>query len=389
MGRFLCAVSFLLGLLFLPTSSQSQWVRTGDLKGGFVNSFASVGSALFATTWDSGLFRSQDNGATWIDVAPPVLHRWQMFVTSDGSELLLGTTDAGMYTSSDNGTSWIQHDPNLVDYGINKILVFGSRVYVNRGNLGAYWTSDYGLNWNSINSGLPPERAYPNSIFVDCFASRDTDILVGVSYGYIARLAAGDTTWSILLDTVGYEVRSLVVSGTSIFAGTCVSGVFRSTDNGVTWKACNNGLFEPGGGTCAWSMAVSGSNVFAATNEGVFRSANGGESWMSVNANLPPLMTRLVTVHGDDVFAGTVDGLWRRPLSELQCCIGAVGNVNAQGIIDVADLSSLVNYLTGGDYILPCPSAANVNGSGTVDLGDLSTLVSYLTGGGNILPNCP
>ena len=71
------------------------------------------------------------------------------------------------------------------------------------------------------------------------------------------------------------------------------------------------------------------------------------------------------------------------------CCVGKRGNVNTSGIVDLSDLSSLVSYLTGGGFVLPCVDAANVNGSGIVDLADLSSLVSYLTGGGFVLPNCP
>jgi hypothetical protein len=74
---------------------------------------------------------------------------------------------------------------------------------------------------------------------------------------------------------------------------------------------------------------------------------------------------------------------------QVSCCVGRRGNVNATGIIDLVDLSSLVNYLTGGGFVLPCPEAANVNGTGIIDLVDLSSLVNYLTGGGYVPPNCP
>ncbi len=59
------------------------------------------------------------------------------------------------------------------------------------------------------------------------------------------------------------------------------------------------------------------------------------------------------------------------------------------GIVDLSDLSALVNYLTGGTYSLPCQEEANINGLGIVDLSDLSCLVSCLTGGGYVIPNCP
>jgi len=45
------------------------------------------------------------------------------------------------------------------------------------------------------------------------------------------------------------------------------------------------------------------------------------------------------------------------------CCTGVRGNVNYTGIVDLADLSALVSYLTGGGYALPCPNEANVNGA--------------------------
>jgi len=75
-------------------------------------------------------------------------------------------------------------------------------------------------------------------------------------------------------------------------------------------------------------------------------------------------------------------------INPVSCCVGTTGNVNMTGIVDLADLSALVSYLTGGGYVLSCQPEANVNSAGIVDLADLSALVSYLTGGGYVLPNC-
>ena len=74
---------------------------------------------------------------------------------------------------------------------------------------------------------------------------------------------------------------------------------------------------------------------------------------------------------------------------DLGCCIELRGNVNMSGIVDLADLSALVSYLTGGGFVPSCQEEANLNGIGIIDLADLSALVSYLTGGGFQLPNCP
>ncbi len=79
-----------------------------------------------------------------------------------------------------------------------------------------------------------------------------------------------------------------------------------------------------------------------------------------------------------------LDFAWAVP-----CCVGTTGNVNTVGIVDLADLSALVSYLTSGGYILPCRAEANVNTTGIVDLSDLTALVNYLTVGEYVLPNCP
>jgi hypothetical protein len=89
-------------------------------------------------------------------------------------------------------------------------------------------------------------------------------------------------------------------------------------------------------------------------------------------------------------FDGSWNGGWDAYVIKLKggCCTGTSGNVNLAGGVDLADLSALVSYLTGGGYLLTCIPEANVNGSGAVDLADLSALVSYLTGGGYVLPSC-
>ncbi|MFZ1683568.1 MAG: hypothetical protein WAU88_05485 [Candidatus Zixiibacteriota bacterium] len=71
------------------------------------------------------------------------------------------------------------------------------------------------------------------------------------------------------------------------------------------------------------------------------------------------------------------------------CCTGMRGNVDGVGIVELADLSALISYLTGGGYVPPCLDRANVNGQGVVDLADLSTLVAYLIGLPAVPAQCP
>jgi len=108
----------------------------------------------------------------------------------------------------------------------------------------------------------------------------------------------------------GGTVKSFAVSGTNIFAGTgWGGGVFKSTNNGTSWTAVNNGLpLSP----FVLSLAVSGTNIFAGTPYypigGVYKSTNNGTNWTDVNDGLPNLDIRSLAVSGTNIFAGTDDG---------------------------------------------------------------------------------
>lgn len=64
------------------------------------------------------------------------------------------------------------------------------------------------------------------------------------------------------------------------------------------------------------------------------------------------------------------------------CCIGATGNVNNDpgNVVDISDLTALVNYLFVTFQPLVCPPAANIDGDsgGIVDISDLTRLVNHL-----------
>ena len=70
-------------------------------------------------------------------------------------------------------------------------------------------------------------------------------------------------------------ITSLIREGGDIFAGTKGGGVILSTDNGVKWKAMNNGLPE----SIVYSLANCDNVIFAGTIAGVYISTNNGANW--------------------------------------------------------------------------------------------------------------
>ncbi|HVP07347.1 MAG TPA: C39 family peptidase [Candidatus Acidoferrum sp.] len=72
------------------------------------------------------------------------------------------------------------------------------------------------------------------------------------------------------------------------------------------------------------------------------------------------------------------------------CCTGVTGNIDGDpgDIVDITDLSALVDYLFGSGTISSCASENDVDGSGSVDIGDLTGIVDFLFNGAG-LPSCP
>jgi photosystem II stability/assembly factor-like uncharacterized protein len=93
-------------------------------------------------------------------------------------------------------------------------------------------------------------------------------------------------------------VYAIAISGNNIFAGTRVSGVYLSSDNGINWTQTslnNNWVF---------SLAISGNNVFAGTDMGVFLSTNNGLNWTQTSLNNHWILS--LTIDGNNfIYAAT------------------------------------------------------------------------------------
>jgi len=108
----------------------------------------------------------------------------------------------------------------------------------------------------------------------------------------------------------GANINALVTTGPYVFAaGTTV---YRSSDNGTTWTTSASGIPS---GTSIRSLAVYGSNLYAAGDSGLFMSTNGGSAWTSLlsSAKIPGIMGVLsIAADQGNLFAGTADsGVFR------------------------------------------------------------------------------
>ncbi|MBI4534984.1 MAG: hypothetical protein HY708_01810, partial [Ignavibacteriae bacterium] len=153
-------------------------------------------------------------------------------------------------------------------------------------------------SWQSLNG--PPGGS------VRAFAEHGSYIFSGTTNG-VYRSTDQGVTWA----HAGFaDVRIFAVAtqgGEFVFTGTSGHGLFRSSDNGATWEAVNNGLTDS---TIHAIFARSASELFVGTAQsGVFRSTNNGEEWTPVNNGISQLSIRSIGVNAlGDLLAGPISG---------------------------------------------------------------------------------
>ncbi|MEW6050784.1 MAG: hypothetical protein AB1644_06945 [Candidatus Zixiibacteriota bacterium] len=76
---------------------------------------------------------------------------------------------------------------------------------------------------------------------------------------------------------------------------------------------------------------------------------------------------------------------------QLDCCYGMTGNVDGDpdGLVDISDLSILIDHLFFGFEPLPCFEEADIDNSGAIDISDLSAIIDHIFFTMDFLPECP
>lgn len=284
-------------LLTGPVLLKAQWVPTnGPQFGGYITCFASSGANLFAGT-SRGVYHSTNNGANWRVVSyglPPRIVLSLVLVIN----ILFAATDQGIFRSVDNGENWTEVSSTaLGDKTCFTFAVSGTNLYVGS-EIGVYRSTNLGTNWISQNSGLPQGTDIRDLVF-------HGDFFFAGDHTHGVYRSTNNGSWTkVNTNLTDTSISSFAVSGTTLFAGTN-NGVFRTLNYGTTWqKILNiNNVSD---------VATNGQNVFAATfYSGIFRSTNSGTSWSSFITGLTSNVIPALLSHTTNLFAGTSNGVYR------------------------------------------------------------------------------
>jgi photosystem II stability/assembly factor-like uncharacterized protein len=298
-------------------SLQGQWVRTTGPTGA-IYSLAASGNNLFAGNNTGKIFGSTDNGVNWNIVYSGSPTRTDAIAISDTN--IFAATGAGILLSTNNGASWTAS--GLSNSEPQALAVYNdgagnTNLFAGTFHNGVFKSTDNGVSWSPVNSGLTGSALYVTALFVS-----DTNLFSGTWGSSAFRSVNNGASWTLVNNGLtsnnvhAFSVLTSKAGSTNLFAGTYFgSGIYLSTDNGESWAVVNTGLTNNNIRT----LANYENNLFAGSwGNGVFLSTNNGIIWNAFNTGpIGNYEINALVICGSEIFAGTNDGVWKRPLSDI------------------------------------------------------------------------
>lgn len=306
--------------------SQTIYIATGDADGGDSPAI--------------GVWKSTDGGDTWAEVGDINSSRiYKIEMDPDDSDRLLAAANDGLYRTTDGGTTWTEVYATKV-----RDVQFG--VGTNNQNAFAVTggsfirSTDNGATWTEITSGIPTDF---NHMRLDVTEDDEDYIYVvaagtansGTGYsGVYKSTDAGLTFTQIhspatddLFDGSGQAWYDLDIAVDQNDKNTLLVGVlniWRSTDGGVTWTGINNWSTTTGPAYTHADIHFlkwHGDNLYCGSDGGIYKSTNDGSNFTDLTEGLPIGQYYDIDVYQNDpsYMAGGLqdnggyyfDGIWK------------------------------------------------------------------------------
>lgn len=175
----------------------------------------------------------------------------------------------------------------LANSGHRSMTTHNGALFLATYNTGIQKSTDGGLNWTLANTGLPLTSG---QVKVQSVGHNATTMFCGTESG-LYRSTDNGASW--VLAQSGLSASSATVYVNKIYTfngvtfvlysgnvGASSGGLFRTTDNGVSWLQAYNGLQI---NMTVYNIAQASGNVlYASTNTGLMRSTDLGQQWSQV-----------------------------------------------------------------------------------------------------------
>ncbi|MCW5768685.1 MAG: hypothetical protein KIT19_08365 [Phycisphaeraceae bacterium] len=276
-----------------------------------------------------GLFRSDDGGATWTQLANASQVGTRITgiaINPNNTAIIHLTSNAGTYISFNSGSTWSQRlsgaCPSLALDPINP-----NNVLVGRHGQGVYKSIDGGLTYTKLGGGLPTTSI--GMVLVDLCRSSPDDMYTAIvgsggSVNGVFRSTDGGATWVKKTATPNfcspqcwYDIYLAVDPNDPevVYLGGvdpryAVAGVLKSVNGGNSWTEISQfsgGTLHPDHHTLVFGP---GNTIWEGNDGGVWKSTNGGASWINCNNGLGTAQLYTIALHPafpDRMLGGTQD----------------------------------------------------------------------------------
>jgi len=344
------------GGMFRSIDNGNSWIEINEGIESFTISDLAIGSSVFAVS--SSLYRSDDNGDSWqIKENGTPGGSWRALYVDQSSHIYAGHYNDGVYYSSDNGENWSGGiGTGLTDGRIRSITKNSTGELFAGGFNGVHRSSDNGISWTHLPNGMSSEIVY-DMLF---FQNGPNENVIAVTWeGSIYKSTNNGDMWQLSANGVPQRriLKILINQSNNLFIGT-ENGIYKSSDFGDNWSI--SGLI----GTEVSSLLINANNeLVAGTNHGNFMSQDNGNSWNPVNANFisGPIFDLDVN-QNNDIFLIRYEGVFASfdaGINWVQKNIGLIDTVywdiriNNNGSIFVGTAKGIYRSDNNGDDWVP------------------------------------
>lgn len=212
------------------------------------------------------------------------------------------------YISRDGGLTW-ELSSNGADWGSATDIAInplnGNILYVGdyNGPAEVYRSDDGGMSWDtaladiSVND-IEIDPASPNIVYAGG--------LDAPSVGGLFKSVDDGISWTKIQGSIVMSIAVNPIDHNTIYIGTQLEGIKKSTDGGTSWDSINNGLPPCVVSTSGFilTIAIDPLNpdilycgTYCGTNSyGVFKSTNAGEEWTAANTGLTTMYVRKIVI---------------------------------------------------------------------------------------------